>query len=196
MFTSSQAAIELLRREYPRVRRLFVLGTPELRREFEEAGFEDSDDAPELVMVGFDRTLAYERLCRAAWWLAAGLPFVATHPDRICPTDEATVLVDCGALCACLESATGRVPDAIAGKPELTMLEGIRRRHGLEKDELAMVGDRLYTDIRMARAAGVFAVLVLSGETQRSDLERAVDRPHLVVEDVGELADLLGQEGN
>ena len=63
---------------------------------------------PEAVVVGFDTTLTFDRLCRAAWWISRGLPFIATHPDLVCPTDEPTVLVDCGSICAALTAATGR----------------------------------------------------------------------------------------
>lgn len=195
VFTSGQATIGLLASRYPLARRLFVLGTPALRDGFVEAGYQlcgdRPGDPPELVVVGFDTSLTYERLCSAAWWIDRGLPFVATHPDRICPTDEETVLVDCGSICTCLEAATGRKPDAVAGKPELTLLDAIRRRHGLEPHELGVVGDRLYTDVRMAKAAGAFSVLVLSGDSQRADLAASEDQPDLVVEDVGELERLL-----
>src|SRR5581483_10752846 len=102
IFTPADSTITYLGRHLPGVRRLAVLGTPSLVRQFEEAGFAVGWDAPEAVIVGFDTTLTYDRLCRAAYWVSTGLPFVATHPDLVCPTDEPTVLVDCGAICACL----------------------------------------------------------------------------------------------
>ena len=76
-------------------------------------------------MVGFDTTLSYARLCRAAWWIKQGKPYFATNPDRVCPTDEPTVLVDCGSICAALREATGRAPAAVLGKPSPAMLRGI-----------------------------------------------------------------------
>ena len=97
-----------------------------------------------------------------AWWISRGRFLVATNPDRVCPTDQPTVLVDCGALCALLESATGRAPDRVFGKPDPSMLDGIRARHGLAAAEIAMVGDRLYTDILMARRAWLDAGAVLN----------------------------------
>ena len=106
------------------------------------------------MVVGFDTTLTYERLCRAAYWIAAGRPFLATHPDLVFPTDEPTVLVDCGAVCACLTAATGRAP-VVLGKPDPSMLLELCGRHGLERDRVAMVGDRVYTDMAMAQRAGV-----------------------------------------
>jgi NagD protein len=90
-----------------------------------------------------------------------------------------------------LTHATGREPDVVCGKPAPGMLAGVLRRHGLEPREVAVVGDRLYTDIAMARAAGAVGVLVLTGETTRAQVDAAGDRPDLVVENVMELAGLL-----
>src|SRR3954469_2580056 len=102
IYTSSQATIAHLRRAYPNSNRLFVLGTDSLQREFAEAAFylckEDPDDEADAVVVGFDTGLVFSRLCRAAWWIRTGKPFIATHPDRVCPTEQPTVLVDCGSI--------------------------------------------------------------------------------------------------
>ena len=155
VFASGDATIEYLREEQPDVQRLFVLGTPSLASQFADAGYrlcdDDPDDVPDLVVVGFDTALTYARSCRTAYWIMRGIPYAATHPDRVCPTNERTVLVDCGAICAALECATGRQPVATLGKPHQRMLRGILSRHRLRPAQLAMVGDRLYTDMRMAR---------------------------------------------
>ena len=197
IYTSVLCTMDYLRKSLPDVRRLYILGTPSLRREFVAAGFEDVGDAgePQAVVVGFDTGLVFSRLCRAAWWIAQGKPFIATHPDRICPTDQPTILVDCGSVCACLESATGRKPDAVLGKPDPWMLRGILDRHGLAPDELAMVGDRLYTDVAMARRAGVVAVLVLTGEATAEEAARCPTPPDLIVPSLKELGDLLNRIG-
>ena len=184
--TAADTTIAYLRDELPHVESIAVLGTPSLCGEFERAGFRVTWEAPQAVVVGFDTTLSYDRLCRAAHWIDAGLPFVATHPDLVCPTDQPTVLVDCGAICACLKAATGRQP-VVLGKPDPSMLLGICRRHGLDPGEVAMVGDRIYTDIAMAFRAGVFSVLVLSGEATPEEAARMDRPPDLVVQDVGEL---------
>jgi NagD protein len=188
--TSADATIAYLRDQFPRVRTIVVLGTPSLCRQFEEAGFTVAWDAPKAVVVGFDTTLTYERLCQAAYWIAAGLPFVATHPDLICPTDEPTVLVDCGAICACLTAATGRRP-VVLGKPDPSVLLDLCRRLGLEGREVAMVGDRLYTDMVMAQKADVLSVLVLSGEATAEEAAVLSRPPDLIVADVGEFGERL-----
>jgi len=93
LYTSTQATIEHLRRRMPTVRRLFVLGTASMRRELAAGGFtlaaDDPEDKPDGVLVGFDTELTFPRLCRAAYWISKGKPYIATHPDRVCPTDGA-----------------------------------------------------------------------------------------------------------
>ncbi len=206
MYTTSLAAIDYIKETHPQARRLFMLGTPSMVTQFEKAGFEacadDPADVPDVLVVAFDTTLVYSRLCRAAWWASQGIPYVATNPDRVCPTDLPTVLVDCGSLQKCIEHATGRRPDIVLGKPDPTMLHGICHRHGLRPDEIAMVGDRIYTDTAMAHNAGAFGVLTLSGETRLETAmavaEDAAVNPHpefyppdLIIRDIAELADLL-----
>jgi NagD protein len=195
LHTSAQATIGWLQRHRPDWRRLFALGTPSMQAEFAAAGFsltaDDPADAPDAVVVGFDPTLTYARLGRAAWWIQQGKPYVATNPDRVCPTDQPTVLIDCGALCALLASATGREPEVVLGKPDPAMLDGILTRHGLRADEVAMVGDRLYTDVLMAHRAGALGVLVLSGEATAAEAAAADPAPPLVLPTLAELGDLL-----
>jgi NagD protein len=191
LHTSAQATIEFLQEDWPRVKTLFVLGTPSMGRSFTEAGYvllrNDPAERPDAVVVGFDTALTYSRLCRAAWWIVHNVPYFATNPDTVCPTDEPTVMVDCGSITAALEKATGRAPVAVLGKPDVTMLRGILRRHSLQPRQLAMVGDRLYTDIAMARRAGALGVLVLTGETTASEAAAHRPRPELVVATLAEL---------
>ncbi len=153
MYTTAVATIEYLKEKMPEVKRIFATGTPSMIKEFEEAGYEmtaiDAADMPDLLLVAFDTTLTYERLCHASWLAAQGIPYIATNPDRVCPTDLPTVLVDCGSLCKCIEHATGRCPDLVIGKPNPDMLSGIMYRYGLKAEEIAMCGDRIYTDVAM-----------------------------------------------
>ena len=219
VYTTSLAAIDWIRKEHPWARRLFLLGTPSMVSQFGKAGFiscaDSPDDRPDVLVVAFDPTLEYSRLCRAAWWASQGIPYVATNPDRVCPTDGRTVLVDCGSLCECIFHATSRRPDITLGKPDPNMLTGIMTRHGLKADEIVMTGDRIYTDTAMACNAGAVGVLVLSGETSletarkvesdetacpasgeagRSGLQNCVPEfraPDFVTTDISTLCDML-----
>ncbi len=197
LYTSALATIDTLRRSYPQVSRLFALGTPSMIDEFAAAGFQiaddDPDDMPDAVVVGFDMTLTYSRLCRAAWWIRQGKLFIATNPDYVCPTDQPTLLVDCGSICAMLEKATGKSPDCVLGKPDPAMIGGIIERFSLMPHQMAMVGDRLYTDILMAHRAQILSVLVLTGESTAQDAEHANPKPDLVVPSLAELGRLFEQ---
>ena len=195
MYTTAVATIDYLKANMPEARRLFVVGTPSMKAEFERAGFEltrpSADDMPDALVVAFDTTLEYERLCHASWLAAEGLPYIATNPDRVCPTNLSTILVDCGSLCACIEHATGRTPDIVIGKPNPDMLSGIRFRHGLQPDEIAMCGDRIYTDVAMANNAGALGVLVLSGETTLDTALNSDPQPPITAKNIIEFGKLL-----
>ena len=195
MYTTALAAIDYIKTHYPDARNLFLLGTPSMIAEFEAAGFrsaaDDENDVPDMVVVAFDKTLRYERLCRAAWWVSQGLPYIATNPDRVCPTDRKVILVDCGSICKCIEHATGRRPDITLGKPDPNMLSGIMDRHGLRAEQIAMVGDRIYTDVAMARNAGALGVLVLSGETTLQTAMSSVPQPDITALNIEEFGNLL-----
>lgn len=185
LYTSTQCTLEYLHNNFPAVKKLFTLGTPSMCREFVQHGFtltEDNHlDEPDIVVVAFDTTLTFSRLCRAAYWIKKGKPYVATNPDRVCPTDLPTVLVDCGSLCACLEAATSIAPTKILGKPDPEMLSGILARHSLQPCELAMIGDRTYTDMAMAQCIGAVGVLVLTGETTREEAEKYSPTPDFIL---------------
>ncbi|MDD3589819.1 MAG: HAD-IIA family hydrolase [Thermoguttaceae bacterium] len=194
--TSATATFFYLKQNYPKVKKIYVLGTASLREEFVEHGYEMIDeynetDEPELVVVAFDTTLTYDRLCKATYWIGEGKPYIATHPDTVCPTDLKTILVDCGAVQALIENVTKRRPEAAPGKPSAAMIGSIMDKYGLAPDEVMMVGDRIYTDLEMARRAKVVGVLVLTGEATIETLKESGLTPELVLDDISVLRDLL-----
>ena len=195
IYNTTIATIDYIKAHYPSAKRLFLLGTPSMISQFEKAGFistaDDAEDVPDIIVAAFDMTLNYSRLCRAAWWISQNIPYIATNPDKVCPTNEKTILVDCGSICKCLESATGRTPDITLGKPDPNMLEGIQQQKNLKPEQIAMVGDRIYTDIAMAHNANAFGCLVLSGETTLEVAKAAPRQPDLIAENIKELGDLL-----
>lgn len=195
MYTTAVATIDYLKEKMPEVKTLYVVGTPSMEAEFRAAGFEltspDATENPDALIVAFDTTLTYPKLCRASYLASQGIPYIATNPDRVCPTDQPTVLVDCGSLCKCIEWATGRTPDLVIGKPNPDMLSGIRFRHGLKAEEIAMCGDRIYTDVKMAQNAGALGVLVLSGETTLETAMNNDPNPPITAENIAVFGDLL-----
>lgn len=191
ILTSGAATAAWLRAHHPHAR-LFVLGTPSLQAEFASAGFQVVDNAPDLVVLGFDTTLTYARLARACTFIRQGVPWIATHPDINCPVPGGFI-PDAGAIAAAIIASTGVQPQVIIGKPNPYIFQEALARLGTPAAATAMVGDRLYTDMAGARRAGLVAILVLSGETTRADLETAAIQPDLIFLSVRELTQALDE---
>ena len=189
VMTSGEATCEKLKELYPG-RRAFVLGNEFLLEEFAEAGIEVDMQRPEIVVIGFDTTLDYKKLQAVCDFVRAGLPYIATHPDFNCPT-ETGFMPDIGAIMAFIEASTGRRPDLVVGKPNTGIVEAVLRRTGLKTDELAMVGDRLYTDIETGLRSGMLSILVMSGETTPDMLAAAERKPDLVFDRLADMNALL-----
>ncbi len=189
-YSSTDCAIDYLKRNRPALRRIFLLGMKEIEPMFEKAGFIIDDDRPEAVIIAFDRRLTYDRLCRAAWHLSRGTEGFATHPDRICPTDLPTVLVDCGSITKCLEHATGK-KITVLGKPHPYMLTEPLARRGASPDQALMIGDRFSTDIATGVNAGTRTchITATGEETSGGDIT-----PTLSVRDLGELRKIWSEE--
>ena len=177
IMTSGEATCETLNQRYPG-KRAFVLGNEFLREEFREAGIQIDEKNPEIVVIGFDTTLTYQKMWDVCNFVRAGLPYIATHPDFNCPT-ETGFMPDIGAIMSFIEASAGRRPDLIVGKPYTGIVEAVLRRTGLKVNELAMVGDRLYTDIETGLRSGMLSILVMSGETTEAMLSQSKTVPDL-----------------
>lgn len=188
VLTSGEATARYLAHETP-YRRLYVIGTPSFEAELRAVGMTLTEDTPDAVVLAFDTGLTYAKLERAALLLAQGLPYIATNPDRVCPTEYGAI-PDCGATAALLEAATGRTPRYI-GKPNPEMIQMGLEKLGARPEETVMVGDRLYTDMEMAYRAGTLSALVLSGETTAAHLAEAPRQPDFVFNSVAEMTPLL-----
>jgi HAD superfamily hydrolase (TIGR01450 family) len=184
ILTSGKIATSIMSNRYPGSP-LYVVGTHSLEEEFTSSGFTLEVEKPECVIVGCDTGLSYEKLSRLCTLVRQGIPYFATHPDFNCPTETGPI-PDIGATLAFVEASTGRRPDEIFGKPYSVLIQVVLDRTGIQASDLCMVGDRLYTDIAMGKH-GLCTILVLSGETQRSDLQQADYQPDWVFENVGEL---------
>jgi 4-nitrophenyl phosphatase/NagD protein len=188
IFTSGEATAIYLQREKPGAR-LFVVGTPSLEAELRRYGFNLVQDNPDTVVLGFDTTLTYEKIWKLCDFVRDGYPYIATHPDINCPT-ESGFMPDIGAIMALVVSSTGREADLVIGKPNPPIIQAILEKTGLPPAQLAMVGDRLYTDIALGKA-GISTILVLSGETKRQDILDAPVQPDFVFKNLAEFYKIL-----
>ncbi len=146
----------------------------------------DDPTTADLVVVSWDRTFDYARLLAAFRAVRAGARIVATNPDPFCPTPDGD-LPDCAAMLAAIEASTGARAEAIVGKPSPHMAETLLDRLALPPDDTLLVGDRLMTDVLMAREAGMASALVLTGATTAQALDGATVIPDYVLAGVAEV---------
>jgi len=189
VLTSGQAAARHCLRQYPG-QRAYVLGNHILLAEYEAMGLPMAQQNPDYVLIAYDTELDYAKMTAVCDHVRAGLPYIATHPDFNCPT-ETGYAPDIGAIIAFIEASTGRVPDEIIGKPNVGIVREALALTGQPASHLAMVGDRLYTDIETACRSGMTGILVLSGETDRAMLAASDTKPDLVFERLSDMIPYL-----
>ncbi len=189
IITSGQATIAYLKKHYPG-KGVFLLGNDLLKREFEEEGVSLEEKRPEVVVTAFDTTLDYAKMCKVCDFVRKGLPYIATHPDYNCPTEDGFI-PDAGAIHAFIHASAGRYPDRVIGKPNKDIVDYLAERTGVKREKTAMIGDRLYTDIAAGKKNGLKGVLVLSGEASMKDLAGAKVQPDLVFASVKEMIPFL-----
>ena len=189
--TSSQATAYYLKKHH-NGQILYVCGTNSLKEELRSEGFTVTEDAEEAqcIVMGFDTELTFKKLEDVSWLLLTReIPFIATNPDLVCPTEFGSV-PDCGSVCQMIYNATGKRP-VVIGKPSPLMPELAMERLGVSKEETCVIGDRIYTDVKSGLNAGITGILVMSGETTPQILAESPDKPHLVLEDAGEILEIL-----
>jgi HAD superfamily hydrolase (TIGR01457 family) len=187
--TAGVATAEYLLEEFG-PKRVYIVGTDDIKYEFQRVGHTVVEEDPEVVVVTFDKTLTYEKIKKATQFISKGALFVVTNPDLNCPSSEGP-LPDAGAIASAIRKASGVYPNIIFGKPEPKLIEMVIRHNNVGKNETCMVGDRLYTDILAGIQAGTWTVLVLTGEATMEQVQKSPIKPHLIAKDIGVLADIL-----
>lgn len=184
--TSGEAVCWYLKEHFPGAR-VGLLGNRFLSEEFSAEGIQLVDENPDVAVLGFDTELTYEKLCRFCDFVRAGVPYLATHPDLNCPT-RTGFIPDAGSFISLVETSTGRRPDVVIGKPERTISDYLMSRlPGVHRSEIAMVGDRLYTDVAAGVNAGFTSILVLSGEATMDDAGKSDVVPDLIYDGVKDI---------
>jgi HAD superfamily hydrolase (TIGR01457 family) len=183
---SSGMATGIFLSKYRKGKRVYLVGTKALEAELESYGVQLVENDPEIVLVGFDRELTYGKLEKACFFLDQGAEFLATNADFLYPLKHGRFIPDCASICWMLTQATGKKPFFI-GKPNRYMIDLLREKYGLSSDEVAIIGDRLYTDIASGKNAEIASILVLSGETKEEDLEASPTKPDFVFPSIKEI---------
>ena len=170
----------------------FVVGESPLVDELRDAGVEITTEAPgDLVVASMDRKFDYDDLELALRTLDSGAPFLATNPDRTCPT-ESGAIPDAAGMIGAIEGVTGRAVDEVLGKPSPRMIETTLAAVGVDPTDCLMIGDRIETDILMGDRAGMTTVLVLSGVTDRETVSAADTEPDYVLDSLASIGEVLG----
>lgn len=201
ILTSGQAtAWYLAQRYHPPATRVFAIGEEGLLKPLREAGFELTPSHKEscnfradMVVVGKDETLTWDKLATATLNLNLGAAFFGTNADTTFPT-EIGITHGNGAILAALTAATGVKP-VIIGKPEPIMYQQALARLGVEPHQVVAIGDRLETDILGAIRAGIRSLMVLSGVSSEADLRQVDYRPDWIVPDICAVTEMLQRGG-
>ena len=186
--TSAQATAGYLFNHYPNGK-IFVAGTSSFCQELRNHGLSVTEEPEKdiaCIVCGFDTELTFQKLdYLSRLLLRKEVPFIATNPDLVCPTEYGFV-PDCGSVCEMLFHATGRKPFVI-GKPSPLMPQLACQKYGCTPDETLMIGDRLYTDIACGLNANIPTLLVLSGETTAQMAASSEFQANAIMQDIGEL---------
>jgi len=184
LLTATEATVFYLKEKYPDAR-VMPLGMSGFVGELIDGGINIVDDSPDVVLLAYDKTINFDKLNKAGHYIKQGSVFLATHPDMLCNSSDGYD-IDIGAFIMILEKSTG-VKATIIGKPEDTMARLSMKRLNLPAKDIAVIGDRLYTDIAFANKNKMQSVLVLSGEATVSDLKDSQVKPDYII---GSILDL------
>ncbi len=193
--SSVQVTINYLKNKFSRDIRIYLIGTESFKAELQENGFcivpaDYRNDDVDLVLLGFDTELSYEKITGACHYLNQGIEYIATNCDLKCPIKGGRFIPDCGAMAHMLEIATERTP-LFLGKPEPQIVYTASEMFGVSVDSIVCVGDRLYTDIAVGKNAGCKTALVLTGETSIDDLADSDCQPDYVFNSIFQLYETL-----
>ncbi|MFF4776904.1 HAD-IIA family hydrolase [Microtetraspora fusca] len=167
----------------------YVIGEAGLTTALHQAGYVLTDLDPDYVVLGETRTYSFTSITRAIRLIENGARFIATNPDPVGPSNEGS-LPACGAVAALITKATGVEPYFV-GKPNPMMMRSALNRIDAHSESTAMIGDRMDTDIVCGMEAGLHTILVLTGVTQKEQIDRFPFRPSHVAASVADLIDLV-----
>jgi HAD superfamily hydrolase (TIGR01450 family) len=184
ILTSTTATITYIN-NHRKGKKVYPIGTELFVKEIKESGISISDEQPDIVLLAYDTSITYEKINNAYQFLKKGAELIATHPDDLCPTANGYD-VDIGPFIRLFETMTGTKATVI-GKPNELMIKMAAEKMNVSIKDMVMVGDRLYTDMRMASDAGIRSILVLTGEAKRSDIKGSGVSPTVIVNSVDDI---------
>lgn len=189
IFTSGMAMGVYLHENYPN-KNVYLVGTNALKDELLSYNVNIVNDNPDIVVVGFDRELNYEKLEKACKFLCDGAIFLATNVDYVCPIENKRYIPDCGSICHMLTVATNKKPKFI-GKPDPSMIYLLSEKFEIPCSKIAVIGDRVYTDIASGYNAHATTICVLSGESTMETINDSEIKPDYIFNSIKDIIDLI-----
>ena len=194
-YSSTEVTISYLKDK--NIMNIFIVGNKSLRDKFEKdfniTTIYNKDKPVEAVIAGFSTELVYQELRDASLYLQTlDVPFIATNGDYRCPIEDGLYIPDCGGMCEWLRLCTGKTA-TVMGKPNPAIIDFFMKRFNVSKEEILVVGDRLYTDILVGVNAGVDTLCVLSGESSLEDVKAYPHKPTYILDSIKDLPDLLNK---
>lgn len=183
MYTSAMATASYVRENH-RGASAYVIGTSSLKKILEKAGITLTENDPDLVIMGLDPEVDYAKLKRAALLIGKGAAFIATNPDKRFPTEEG-IIPGSGALQQVLIETTGVRP-LIIGKPNASILDGAMEQLGLQKSEVALIGDNYDTDILTGINGGIDTIHVNTGVSPVEEVMKKEVLPTHIIKNLSE----------
>jgi NagD protein len=185
IWTSALATADFLKSQIPGGS-AFVIGEAGITTALHEAGFVMTETNPDYVVIGETRNYSFEAITKAIRLIGNGARFIATNPDATGPSAEGPMPAT-GAVSALITKATGMEP-YVVGKPNPMMFRSAMNKIGAHSENTGMIGDRMDTDIVAGIEAGLHTILVLTGISDQSEINRYPFRPDEVL---GSVADLI-----
>lgn len=175
---STDGLIEYLQQE--KITNTYIVGTPEMKEMFELIGIDPESKNPSCVVLGYDTDISYRKIVQASYFINKGVPLLATHCDVNCPTPEGPI-PDIGSFLKMFEVALNQKPEKVFGKPNSEMIKHKINKFNHSSINSVVIGDRVYTDMVLAKNCNIGFICVLSGETKREQIEDLESYPDLIV---------------
>jgi NagD protein len=186
IWTSALATADFLAAQIPGGS-AYVIGESGMTTALHEAGFVMTENAPDYVVIGETRNYSFEAITKAIRLIVDGSRFIVTNPDATGPSPDGPMPAT-GSVAALISKATGKEP-YVVGKPNPMMFRSAMNKIGAHSENTGMIGDRMDTDIVAGIEAGLHTVLVLTGISDRTEIERYPFRPDEVLDSVADLID-------
>jgi NagD protein len=181
-YTSALATAAFVKNQSPGST-AYVIGEAGLLNALYDAGITMNDVNPDYVIIGETKNYNYQNILKAVKLIHQGAKLIGTNPDLTGPTEEG-IIPACRALVAPIELTTGRQAYYI-GKPNPFMMRNGRRILDCDTAEIAIIGDRMDTDIVAGIEAEIDTILVLSGVSSRETVELFSYHPKYIFDGIG-----------